>query len=62
MTELQGLSGLYCLNLGHSHGEELGTLAATQMSTLSYSSNWTVAHISPTDWRDTSSRTTEGPP
>lgn len=41
---IDGLSGLYCLNLGHSHGEELGTLAAAQMSTLPYSSNWTVAH------------------
>ena len=41
---IDGLSGLYCLNLGHSHGEELGALAAAQMSTLSYSSNWTVAH------------------
>jgi adenosylmethionine-8-amino-7-oxononanoate aminotransferase len=41
---IDGLSGLYCLNLGHSHGEELGALAATQMATLPYTSNWTVAH------------------
>lgn len=41
---IDGLSGLYCLNLGHSHGEELGALAASQMSQLAYSSNWTVAH------------------
>ncbi len=41
---IDGLSGLYCLNLGHSHGEELGSLAAAQMSTLPYTSNWTVAH------------------
>jgi adenosylmethionine-8-amino-7-oxononanoate aminotransferase len=41
---IDGLSGLYCLNLGHSHGEEIGVKAASQMSTLAYTSNWTVAH------------------
>ena len=41
---IDGLSGLYCLNLGHSHGEELGARAAAQMSTLPFTSNWTVAH------------------
>jgi adenosylmethionine-8-amino-7-oxononanoate aminotransferase len=41
---IDGLSGLYCLNLGHSHGEEIGAAAAAQMSTLPYTSNWTVAH------------------
>jgi adenosylmethionine-8-amino-7-oxononanoate aminotransferase len=41
---IDGLSGLYCLNLGHSHGEEIGAAAASQMSTLPYTSNWTVAH------------------
>jgi adenosylmethionine-8-amino-7-oxononanoate aminotransferase len=41
---IDGLSGLYCLNLGHSHGEELGAAAAAQMATLPFTSNWTVAH------------------
>jgi adenosylmethionine-8-amino-7-oxononanoate aminotransferase len=41
---IDGLSGLYCLNLGHSHGEELGAAAAGQMATLPFTSNWTVAH------------------
>ncbi len=41
---IDGLSGLYCLNLGHSHGEELGAKAAAQMATLPFTSNWTVAH------------------
>lgn len=41
---IDALSGLYCTNLGHSHGEEIGTRAAAQMSALPYSSNWTVAH------------------
>jgi adenosylmethionine-8-amino-7-oxononanoate aminotransferase len=41
---IDGLSGLYCVNLGHSHGEEIAAAAAEQMSRLAYSSNWTVAH------------------
>ena len=41
---IDGLSGLYCANLGHSHGEELGRAAHAQMRTLPFTSNWTVAH------------------
>ncbi len=41
---IDGLSGLYCVNLGHSHGEEIAVAAAAQMSRLPYSTNWTVAH------------------
>ena len=41
---IDGLSGLYCLNLGHSHGEEIGAAAAAQMSTLPFTTNWTTAH------------------
>ncbi len=41
---IDGLSGLYCTNLGHSHGEEIGRAAAQQMATLPFTSNWTVAH------------------
>jgi adenosylmethionine-8-amino-7-oxononanoate aminotransferase len=41
---IDGLSGLYCTNLGHSRGEEIGTAAAEQMAKLPFSSNWTVAH------------------
>jgi adenosylmethionine-8-amino-7-oxononanoate aminotransferase len=41
---VDGLSGLYCANLGHSHGDELGRAAHEQMSTLPFTSNWTVAH------------------
>jgi adenosylmethionine-8-amino-7-oxononanoate aminotransferase len=41
---IDGLSGLYCVNLGHSHGEEIAAAASEQMSRLAYSSNWTVAH------------------
>jgi len=41
---IDGLSGLYCTNLGHSYGDELGRVAHEQMRTLPFTSNWTVAH------------------
>jgi len=41
---IDGLSGLYCLNLGHSHGDEIGRAALDQMRRLPFTSNWTVAH------------------
>ncbi len=41
---IDGLSGLYCSNLGHSHGDELGRAAHDQMRILPFTSNWTVAH------------------
>lgn len=41
---IDGLSGLYCTNLGHSHGDEIGRAAHDQMRTLPFTSNWTVAH------------------
>jgi adenosylmethionine-8-amino-7-oxononanoate aminotransferase len=41
---IDGLSGLYCTNLGHSYGDELGRAAHDQMRALPFTSNWTVAH------------------
>jgi len=41
---IDGLSGLYCTNLGHSYGEEIGTAAAAQMARMPFTTNWTVAH------------------
>jgi len=41
---IDGLSGLYCVNLGHSHGERIGAAALAQMTRLPFTSNWTVAH------------------
>src|SRR5262245_16531571 len=41
---IDGLSGLYCANLGHSHGDRIGEAAAAQMRRLPFTSNWTVAH------------------
>jgi adenosylmethionine-8-amino-7-oxononanoate aminotransferase len=41
---IDGLSGLYCVNLGHSHGAAIGDAASAQMRALPFTSNWTVAH------------------
>jgi len=41
---IDGLSGLYCVNVGHSHGEEIAAAAAEQMTRLPFTTNWTVAH------------------
>lgn len=41
---IDGLSGLYCTNLGHSHGEEVGAAAAAQMAAVPFTTNWTTAH------------------
>lgn len=41
---IDGLSGLYCVNVGHSYGEEIAAAAAAQMARLPFTTNWTVAH------------------
>lgn len=41
---IDGLSGLYCTNLGHSFGDEIGAAAHEQMKELPFVSNWTIAH------------------
>jgi adenosylmethionine-8-amino-7-oxononanoate aminotransferase len=41
---IDGLSGLYCVNLGHSYGDRLGAVAEAQMRRLPFTTNWTVAH------------------
>ena len=41
---IDGLSGLFCTNLGHSYGREVGAAALAQMSELVYTPTWTVAH------------------
>ncbi|HMY26567.1 MAG TPA: aspartate aminotransferase family protein, partial [Solirubrobacterales bacterium] len=33
---IDGLSGLYCASLGHSHGDEIGAAAHEQMKKLPY--------------------------
>jgi adenosylmethionine-8-amino-7-oxononanoate aminotransferase len=41
---IDGLSGLYCVNVGHSYGEEIAAAASAQMTRLPFTTNWTVAH------------------
>ena len=41
---LDALAGLFAVNVGYSHGEEIGAAAAEQMAELPYYSNWTFAH------------------
>jgi len=43
-AKIDGLSGLYCTNVGHSFGEELGQAALDQMRELPFTTNWTTAH------------------
>ena len=43
-AKIDGLSGLYCTNIGHSFGAELGQAAYDQMVELPYTTNWTTAH------------------
>ena len=41
---LDGLSSLFCAQLGYSYGEEMGEVAAAQLSKLAYSTVWGAAH------------------
>jgi adenosylmethionine-8-amino-7-oxononanoate aminotransferase len=46
---IDGLSGLYCTNLGHSYGAEIGAAGAAQLAQLSYTPSWVVTHPSAAD-------------
>jgi adenosylmethionine-8-amino-7-oxononanoate aminotransferase len=39
-----GMSGLFCTQIGHSYGAELGEVAAKQMGELGFFINWSYAH------------------
>jgi adenosylmethionine-8-amino-7-oxononanoate aminotransferase len=41
---MDGLAGLYCVNIGYSHGVEIGEAVKRQMSQLPYFTNWGFAH------------------
>ncbi|PHX61435.1 MAG: aspartate aminotransferase family protein, partial [Actinobacteria bacterium] len=41
---LDGLSGLFCTNLGHGYGAEVGAAAQRQLSEMVYSPNWSLTH------------------
>jgi adenosylmethionine-8-amino-7-oxononanoate aminotransferase len=39
-----GLSSLFCCQIGYSFGEEMASVASTQLSTLAFNTNWATAH------------------
>jgi adenosylmethionine-8-amino-7-oxononanoate aminotransferase len=41
---LDGLSSLFCCQIGYSFGEEMASVVGEQMSTLSFNTNWGTAH------------------
>ncbi len=41
---IDGISGLFCTNLGHGFGAEIGTAAQKQMSELVFTPSWYVTH------------------
>ncbi|HEU4657548.1 MAG TPA: aminotransferase class III-fold pyridoxal phosphate-dependent enzyme, partial [Capillimicrobium sp.] len=41
---LDGLSSLFCSQLGYSYGEEMVAAAAAQLTTLPFNTNWATAH------------------
>src|SRR5256714_5400996 len=41
---LDGLAGLFAVNIGYSHGEEMGQAALEQMRELPFYTNWSYAH------------------
>jgi adenosylmethionine-8-amino-7-oxononanoate aminotransferase len=43
---IDGISGLFCTNLGHSYGAEIGAAAQKQMSELVFTPSWYVTHPS----------------
>src|SRR6058998_470372 len=41
---LDALAGLFCVNIGYGHGEEIGQAALEQMRELPFYTNWANAH------------------
>ena len=41
---LDALAGLFAVNIGYSHGDEIGQAAHEQMKELPYYTNWSYAH------------------
>jgi adenosylmethionine-8-amino-7-oxononanoate aminotransferase len=41
---VDGLSSLFCSQIGYSYGEEIGAAAARQLSRLAFNTNWSTAH------------------
>ena len=43
---VDGLAGLFCVQLGYSHGAEVGDAVRQQLATLPFQTTWSVAHPS----------------
>jgi adenosylmethionine-8-amino-7-oxononanoate aminotransferase len=41
---VDGLSSLFCCQIGYSHGEEMASVAAEQLTRLAFNTNWGTAH------------------
>jgi adenosylmethionine-8-amino-7-oxononanoate aminotransferase len=41
---IDGISGLFCTNLGHGYGAEIGAAAQRQLSELAFTPSWYVTH------------------
>jgi adenosylmethionine-8-amino-7-oxononanoate aminotransferase len=41
---LDGLSSLFCAQLGYSYGEEMAAVASDQLTRLAFNTNWATAH------------------
>ena len=41
---IDGLSGLFCTNLGHAYGAEIGAAAQKQLAELVYTPSWYITH------------------
>src|SRR5262249_53368904 len=41
---IDGISGLFCSNLGHSYGEEVGRAAHEQLATLAFTPSWYITN------------------
>lgn len=43
VEHLDALSGMFCMQLGYDHGEEIAEAAATQLRSMPYTTNWSTA-------------------
>src|SRR3954451_21355712 len=41
---VDGLSSLFCCQIGYSYGEEMAAAAAAQLTLLPFNTNWATAH------------------
>jgi adenosylmethionine-8-amino-7-oxononanoate aminotransferase len=58
---LDALAGLFSVNLGYSHGEEMGQAALEQMRELPFYTNWSYAHPRAIELAETLAELAPGP-